>query len=49
MREKHEKVKWIIFGILQVLILIGVVVDIALSVKLSNQMDTLWRFNRLHR
>ena len=41
MREKHEKMKWIIFGVLQMLILIGVYVDVALSLKLSAKMDAL--------
>ena len=41
MKAKHEKAKWIILGILQALILIGVIVDLALGVKISGQMDSL--------
>ena len=41
MRKEHEKAKWVVFGILQMLILIGVCVDVALSLKISGEMDAL--------
>ena len=40
MRKNHETAKWIMLGIVQVLILVGVVIDIGLTLRLSARLDT---------